>query len=62
MLSGRAVVPRGLVTVLERKQSIMIQMFGDVMVKPITMYADLKIKLIEQEEEDEKSGGGGDQT
>lgn len=40
----------------------MIQMFGDVMVKPITMYADLKIKLIEQEEEDEKSGSGGDQT
>lgn len=35
-------------------------MFGDVMVKPITMYGDLKIKLIEQEEEDEKSGGGGD--
>lgn len=45
----------------------MIQMYGDVMVKHITLYADLKIKLIEQEEEDEKdggggSGGGGDQT
>lgn len=63
MLSGRAVVPRGLVTVLEREKT----KYNDTDVwrchgETHYMYADLKIKLIEQEEEDEKSGGGGDQT